>query len=122
MADDLCKHDMLPGSCSACKAPAGPAAKKVPAAVRSSGAREWEQYRERYGKRPETFEAYVDVWNRFASARAAFGGWSTFSRAANAEPAMPPEQVRRAEELMRLGGYEAGPKLQRAGRRWFRST
>jgi len=35
-------------------------------------AAEWEKYRNRYRQRPETFEAYVDVWQRIPAARRTF--------------------------------------------------
>jgi hypothetical protein len=79
-----------------------------------------EQYRSRYGPRPETFEAYVDVFDNVPGADDFPGGWTNFSRAANAEPAMDGELVRRAEELMATGGYESTPKEPGKGRRWFK--
>jgi hypothetical protein len=79
-----------------------------------------EQYRSRYGPRPETFEAYVDVFDNVPGAGDFPGGWTTFSRAANAEPAMDEELVRGAEELMAAGGYEPAPKEPGKGRRWFK--
>ena len=81
----------------------------------------WEKYRDRYNGRPETFDAYVDVWNRLPATRASFGGWVAFSQAANAEPAWVkdrPERVRTAEHLMRTGGYEIGPATERGARQW----
>jgi hypothetical protein len=82
----------------------------------------WEKYRDRYNGRPETFDAYVDVWNRLPAAQASFGGWVAFSQAANAEPAWVkdrPERVRTAEHLMRTGGYEIGLATERGARQWF---
>ena len=35
---------------------------------------EWEQYEDRYRLRPETYEAYVDVWTRLPEAGSAFTG------------------------------------------------
>jgi hypothetical protein len=54
-------------------------------------------------------------------------GWTKFSRCANAEPApaaSEPDLVRRAEELMRVGGYEAddSARSRGRGRQWFKVT
>lgn len=84
---------------------------------------EWEQYRDRYSERPETYDAYVDVWTRVGDARRQFSGWALFSQCANAEPAKRrdmPERVAQAESLMRAGGYEIGPTTRRGARRWSR--
>jgi hypothetical protein len=81
----------------------------------------WERYRGRYKGRPETFDAYVDVWTRVPAARASFGGWVAFAQAASAEPAWVrdrAERVRTAEHIMRTGGYEIGPPTDRGARRW----
>lgn len=83
---------------------------------------EWEQYEERYTLRPETYEAYVDVWNRVPRARSEFTGWAIFSQMANAEPEKRRNhlsRVRLAEEIMREAGYEIGPTTKRGARRWF---
>jgi len=83
----------------------------------------WERYQDRYRGRPETFDAYVDVWERLPAARASFGGWVAFSQAANAEPAWVrdrSERVRTAEHIMRAAGYEIGPATERGARRWVR--
>ena len=48
--------------------------------------RDWEQYRDRYTQRPETFEAYRDVWKTNPSARMHFSSWAGFSQCASAEP------------------------------------
>lgn len=82
---------------------------------------EWEQYRDRFRLRPETFEAYVDVWTRLPGARKTFTGWASFSRAASAEPAQRarPDRIRDAEALMRAGGYEIGDPTSRGARRWI---
>lgn len=86
---------------------------------------EWEQYRERYiAERPETYDAYVDVWLNVPESQQRFTGWATFSQCANAEPAKQrdvPQLVSGAEALMRLGGYEIGPSTSRGGRRWRRT-
>jgi hypothetical protein len=85
---------------------------------------EWEQYRERYlSERPETYEAYVDVWVNDPAARRRFTGWASFSQCANAEPAKRrdvPHLVEEAEAFMRRHGYEIGPSTPRGGRRWRR--
>ena len=81
-----------------------------------------EQYRERYTLRPETFEAYVDVWHRVPQARQQFRGWAAFSQAANAEPswrAKRPEKVETAAAIMESAGYEIGPPTRRGARRWY---
>lgn len=81
-----------------------------------------EQYRERYTLRPETFEAYVDVWHRAPQARLQFSGWAAFSQAANAEPnwrARRPAKVAIATAIMELAGYEIGPSTKRGARRWY---
>ena len=87
---------------------------------------EWEQYRPRYAAtRPETYEAYVDVWRRSTAARSKFTSWADFSQCANAEPARrrgQPDRVAEAERIMRACGYEIGPDTVRGARRWFRST
>ena len=71
----------------------------------------WDKYQDRYKARPETFDAYVDVWTRLPETQASFGGWVGFAQATSAEPswvAKHPERVRVAEELMRKAGYEIG--------------
>lgn len=78
--------------------------------------REWEQYRDRYRQRPETFDAYINVWTSNPSARTHFSSWATFSRCGNAEPNKVKEQphkVRRAEELMKAAGYRIGSRSPR---------
>lgn len=81
---------------------------------------EWTKYKGRYSLRPETFDAYVDVWQRIPEARASFSGWASFSQAASAEPAQQPDRVRAAEECMRLGRYVLGAPTKRGARRWYR--
>jgi hypothetical protein len=93
----------------------------APRTAENSAMPVWERYRERYKGRPETFEAYVDVWNRMPAARASFGGWVAFSQAANAEPAWKKdraERVRTAEHIMRSAGYDIGPATERGARQW----
>lgn len=79
---------------------------------------EWAQYEDRYRARPATFAAYVDVWTRVPGVSEEFGGWASFSQAANKEPAQRPDRVRLAEEFMRVGGYELGPSTPHGGRQW----
>lgn len=83
---------------------------------------EWTKYWPRYAApRPDTFHAYVDVWKRnVGSVRQTFGGWPSFTMAANAEPAQDPARVAEAERVMELGGYEIGPCTPRGGRTWRR--
>jgi hypothetical protein len=86
-------------------------------------ATEWEQYKDRYAsERPETYEAYVDVWLKDSPARSTFSGWALFSQCANAEPAKRrdmPSRVRDAEKIMEGAGYHMGPTTSRGARRWF---
>jgi short subunit dehydrogenase-like uncharacterized protein len=82
---------------------------------------EWEQYRDRYGTRPETYDAYVDVWTRLPETHESFSSWAAFSRAANAEPAVvrrQPDRVAAAERLMRDAGYEIAEPTPRGARQW----
>jgi len=83
----------------------------------------WDKYRDRYNERPETFDAYVDVWNRMPAAQSSFGGWVGFAQAASAEPSWVkhrPDRVRAAEEIMCSAGYEVGSPTKRGARRWVR--
>jgi hypothetical protein len=116
--DDECIHGMPDGTCSICKQPK--ARQSRPNGTRSiAGSSDPEQYRIRYGKRPETFDAYLDVYSRLHGAKNFPGGFAKFTQAANAEPAVDADLVRRAEELMLLGGYEPSEKLPSVGRRWW---
>jgi hypothetical protein len=84
----------------------------------------WERYRHRYNARPETFDAYVDVWTSVPEAQQAFVGWVGFAQAASAEPGWVrkhPERVQAAEIAMRSGGYELGPPTEKGARRWVRA-
>jgi hypothetical protein len=80
---------------------------------------EWEQYRDRYEpERLETYEAYVDVWNRDADAERKYTDWITFAQCADANMTMVrtmPELVRHAETLMSRNGYRLSTG---SGRRW----
>lgn len=78
----------------------------------------WEKYEIRYRSRPETFRAYVDVWQRFPEMHGEFSGWISFGQAANEEPAQDPLRVARAKHWMRAGGYEIGTPTERGARRW----
>jgi hypothetical protein len=86
---------------------------------------EWEQYRERFlANRPETFDAYVDVWQRMPDARRSFTSWADFSQCASAEPKRRRDQSARvatAEDIMQRAGYRIGPTTSRGARRWFRT-
>ena len=82
---------------------------------------DWEQYEGRYRARPETYRAYVEVWQHDPGVREAFGGWASFSQAANNEPSQRDERVRLAEDFMRRNGYEIGSPSPHGGRRWKRS-
>jgi hypothetical protein len=125
--DDYCKHDLPTGTCSICSGRDKPTRRK---GARSSGSAEsldtpgaLEKYRERYQpSREATFEAYVEVFFRSSGARNFPGGWTMFSRCANAEPKLvetEPKLVERAEELMRAAGYEADDSGRpREGRHW----
>lgn len=127
--DDECKHGMATGTCSICNAPS---ASKRSSATRGGGISRsldspasLERYRDRYpGDRESTFEAYVEVFFRMEGARAFPGGWTMFSRCGNAEPDLAknqPDLVSRAEELMRLAGYEADDSGRPSrGRRWLK--
>lgn len=124
MAFDECEHGSDPATCGVCRRQSSDVTTPRAAGQRSAtpGAPIWDKYRTRYGNRPETFDAYVEVWQRSSGARDFPGGWTAFSRAANAEPAMDADLVARAEELMRLAGYEAAPKEPGVGRRWRRTA
>lgn len=82
----------------------------------------WEQYRDRYAaNRPETFDAYLTVWNASAAARSRFSSWAAFSQCANAEPARrnaEPKRVAAAEAIMRDHSFEIGPNTRRGARTW----
>lgn len=83
----------------------------------------WEQYENRYRERPETYAAYVDVWNRVPRVRREFTGWAVFSQTANAEPKQRrdnPDRVKLSEEIMVAAGYEIGPPTLRGARRWLK--
>jgi hypothetical protein len=69
-------------------------------------------------------DTYKDVY--FQTPGGFPGGWTKFSRCANAEPALAkgePQLVKRAEDLMRAAAYELddSERAQGKGRRWYRA-
>ena len=76
------------------------------------------QYKGRYNARPETFNAYEDAWKTVRKVRRFKGGFTGFTRAANAEPSIRKARVRRAERLMGKAGYASAGKTPGVGRRW----
>ena len=127
--DEECKHGLPLGTCTYCSG--------KETAARSQGTHggglqrtldtpeSVETYRDRYpGEREATFDAYVEVFFRHTGAGSFPGGWTHFSRCANAEPALlrdEPDLVHRAEDLMRLAGYEADDSGRPGkGRRWVK--
>lgn len=129
--DDECKHGLPPGTCTYCT---GKETTATHGGSRDGGDQEkldtpgsMEKYRSRYpGDREATFDAYVEVFFRVSGARSFPGGWTAFSRCANAEPALvqqEPNLVRWAEELMRSAGYDADDSGRPGkGRRWIRNS
>lgn len=116
--DGECRHGLAEGTCASCR---GPSIRRAQPEARAGSAREpWAPYEDRFNRRPETFAAYVDVWKRSSAAQQFPGGWTAFSRAASAEPAIDPLLVRRAEEVMEQFGYASCPKTAGVGRRWRR--
>ena len=127
--DDECKHGLPPGTCTYCT---GKETTAHPGVSQGGGhpqkldtPESVEKYRNRYpGDREATFDAYVEVFFRYSGARSFPGGWTSFSRCANAEPALvqdEPRLVRWAEELMRSAGYEADDSGRPGkGRRWVK--
>ena len=82
---------------------------------------EWEQHRERFASRPETFDAYVEVWTRDLDARRKYADWLTFARCADADLAMvrkAPDLVRQAELILSRNGYRLGAGAGGSSRRW----
>lgn len=113
--DEYCPHDSFPDTCGVCNPPKNPPADRVPGPAGLPAPwtvlRPSSRTRDKYlPEREATFEPYVEVFFRLSGARAFQGGWTMFSRCADAEPALlrdEPTLVARAEELMRLAGYEA---------------
>lgn len=130
MADEYeaeCVHGLTVGTCSTCKEKPIRQSRTRRGGMRRSldSPAAIEQYRSRYRDgREQTFDAYVEVFFGSSEARAFPGGWTTFSRCANAEPALgrdEPSLVERAEALMRRAGYEADDSGRpRSGRRWLK--
>lgn len=118
MEEDECIHGLATGTCRSCSSRF--VERRASPSDRSGAI--WEKYRERYATRPETFDAYIDVWRRSSTAQAFVGGWTAFSKAANAEPAVDPASVSHAEEIMRQFGYESEAKVPGVGRRWHRAS
>jgi hypothetical protein len=131
MDEDECLHGMVPATCVLCNGrakreraeeAASPRASSAPKVLRSPA--DLEHYRSRYtAERQPTFEAYVDVFFRVENARSFPGGWTKFSRCANAEPVLTrtePRLVERAEALMRAGGYQVDDsgRARGKGRHW----
>ena len=111
--DDQCIHGLATGTCSLCSNYRPRVAASTSRSAGSSNSlttpESLEQYRSRYlGDREATFDAYVEVFFRIREARTFPGGWTMFSRCANAEPALvdtEPELVRRG------GGVDAHQRL-----------
>lgn len=117
---DECAHGLTVETCGSCRKTLGP--KRPGPTPTASPDEPWAPYANRFAARPETLAAYVDVWKRSSAARSFSGGWSTFSRAASAEPAIDPGLVREAERLMEQYGYVSDGKRPGVGRRWWRSV
>lgn len=85
---------------------------------------EWQQYRTRFAaERPETYDAYVEVWTTSPDAERRFTSWVDFTQCASAEPKRRREQADRvafAEEIMERAGYRIGPPTRRGARRWLK--
>jgi hypothetical protein len=82
---------------------------------------EWEQHRERFASRQETFDAYVEVWTRDLDTRRKYNDWLTFARCADADLAMvrkAPDLVRQAELILSRNGYRLGAGAGGSSRRW----
>lgn len=83
---------------------------------------EWEQHRARFEPdRIETFDAYVDAWQRDHDARRKFVDWDTFARCCDADMTMvrkAPGLIREAEALMARNGYRLGTGAGGSSRRW----
>jgi len=129
--EDECIHGLTPSTCSICKHGVDAGTSK---SGRSSGSTSQldtpaslEKYRDRYpGDREPTFEAYVEVFFRIDAARNFPGGWTMFSRCANAEPSLVEKDralVERAEGIMRAAGYVKDDSGRpRQGRKWWKSA
>ncbi len=86
---------------------------------------EWSQYETDFASdRPETFDAYVAVWEHNADVRRAFGSWITFAQCASADRLavrQSPALIRDAEAAMARNGYRMGPPTALGSRRWLRT-
>lgn len=74
--------------------------------------------------RPETFAAYVAVWERNADVRRAFGTWLVFAQCASADREARRDSaalIREAEAAMARNGYRIGPSTDLGARRWLRT-
>lgn len=128
---DECVHGLIMGTCSICNRPTSTSQQRP---RRSGGSPQTldtpdsvKHYRRRYpGDREPTFDAYVKVFFGSSIARAFPGGFTSFTRHANAEPALTrdhPELVRHAEDLMRSAGYVQDDSGRPAtGRKWHPTT
>jgi hypothetical protein len=128
--EEECKHGLTFG-CTYCSGKEASAGSQTPGAGGEpeplDTPESLEKYRARYpGDREPTFEAYVEVFFRLSGARDFPGGWTNFSRCANAEPALVRDEsalVSGAEELMRVAGYESDDSGRpKKGRRWHRTA
>ncbi|HUF99982.1 MAG TPA: hypothetical protein VMM60_17800 [Ilumatobacter sp.] len=87
-------------------------------------ANEWSQFEDDFADRPETFHAYVGVWERNADVRRAFGTWITCAHCASADREAirnSPGLIRDAEAAMARNGYRVGPSTELSSRRWLRT-
>ena len=129
--EDDCIHGLMPSTCSICKqgvdtgTPKGGRSAGSPTALDTPAA--LEKYRKNYrGDREPTFEAYVEVFFRIDAARNFPGGWTKFSRCANAEPTLAENEralIERAEGIMKAAGYVKDDSGRpRHGRKWWNSA
>ena len=125
-----CIHGLQPGTCAIGKRGPTTANSRIPrsntTAEQLTSAQSVEKYRTRYtAERQSTFDAYVQVFfSGTAEARAFPGGWTLFSRSANAEPALvrdQPDLVQRAEQIMTAAGFRSDDSGRPGrGRRWVK--
>lgn len=84
---------------------------------------EWSEYEANFAAdRPETYAAYVTVWERNVDVRRAFGTWITFAHSASADRdaiRQSPALIRDAEAAMARNGYRIGPASTLGSRRWL---
>ncbi len=82
---------------------------------------DWDEYRDAFADRQETFNAYVDVWTRDLDGKRKFADWITFAKCADADLSMvrkAPDLVRQAELLLSRNGYRLGAGAGGSSRRW----